>query len=87
MFDNRPTPREMSDQIRRLYRERDNVILQAVCQSVGLAIYDAERREKALGIVRTDSGNWAMALNSHTAILAPIAGSSNPTRIMEKSYA
>ena len=82
-----PSASEMASQLRRLFRERDNVLLNAVADAVSKQIYTSERRAKALGITRTESGGWAMALDSRTAVLAPIAGSSSPTRIMEKSYA
>jgi hypothetical protein len=58
-----PTPREMAEQLRRLWRDGDWAILQAVCQSTTACIYNAERYNQALGIVRTESGSWAIRLD------------------------
>jgi hypothetical protein len=72
-----PTPAEMAAQLRRLWRERDWALLQAVCQATTMATYNAARYQESLGIVRTESGGWAIQLQE-TAILAPYPEATHP---------
>lgn len=51
-----PTPREMAEQLRRLYRERDWTLLNAVCHATTRAVYAAARNNQDMGISVTSSG-------------------------------